>query len=54
MATVLKQGKPKRATQLKGVYTLNPTRMTMKQGSAQSRKAVSSAKTKQPAKAKGK
>ena len=47
---------------LKGVYTLNPTKMVMKSGSAKARKAVTedvpgfrkSPKTKQPSKAKGK
>ena len=43
-----------KATELKGVYRLNPTRMIMKQGSEKARKAVSSGKTKQPVKAKGK
>ena len=51
----MKQGKPKQATKLKGVYTLNPTRAIMKQGSELARKAVSSnKKTSQPTKAKGK
>jgi hypothetical protein len=55
MATVYKQGKPKVATKLKGVYTLNPTRMVMKSGSEQARAAVTrSKKTNKPAKAKGK
>jgi hypothetical protein len=55
MATVMKQGKPKQATQLKGVYTQNPTSMIMKQGSAKTRAAVTRSKTmKKPAKAKGK
>lgn len=47
---------------LKGVYTLNPTKMVMKSGSTKSRKAVTSdvpgfkanPKPKQPVKAKGK
>jgi len=40
---------------LKGVYRLNPTGATMKQGSEKARRAVSSSqKTKQPVKAKGK
>ena len=52
---LMKQGKPKQATKLKGVYTLNSTRATMKQGSELARKAVSSTKkTSQPTKAKGK
>ena len=51
----MKQGKPKQATKLKGVYTLNPTKATMKLGSELARKAVSGSKqTKQPTKAKGK
>jgi hypothetical protein len=55
MASIYKQGKPKQATQLKGVYTLNPTTMVMKSGSEQSRAAVTRSKTmNKPAKAKGK
>ena len=55
MATIMKQGKPKQATKLKGVYTLNPTRMILKQGSAGARAAVTRSKTiKKPGKAKGK
>lgn len=55
MATVYKQGKPKVATKLKGVYTQNPTTMVMKSGSEQARAAVTrSKKTNKPVKAKGK
>ena len=51
----MKQGKPKQATMLKGIVSLNPTQMIMKQGSLKARKAVSSnKKTSQPTKAKGK
>ena len=53
--SLMRQGKPKQAMKLKGVYTLNPTQAMMKQGSEKARKAVSgSKKTKQPVKAKGK
>ena len=53
--SLMRQGKPGRAAPLKGVYTLNPTKAVMKQGSEKARKAVSgSKKTKQPVKAKGK
>jgi hypothetical protein len=52
--SLMRQGKPKQAIKLAGVYTLNPTKATMKQGSEKARKAVSSSKTKQPTKAKGK
>jgi hypothetical protein len=53
--SLMRQGKPKQAMKLKGVYTLNPTKAVMKQGSEKARKAVSgSKKTKQPVKAKGK
>ena len=53
--SLMKQGKPKTAIKLKGIVTLNPTKATMKQGSEQARKAVTtSKKTKQPVKAKGK
>lgn len=55
MATIYKQGQPKRAAKLKGVVTLNPTRMVMKSGSEQARAAVTrSKKTNKPVKAKGK
>lgn len=37
----MKETKPKtKATMLKGVYNLNPTKMVMKQGSEQARRAV--------------
>ena len=53
--SLMKQGKPKTAIKLKGVYTLNPTKATMKLGSERARKAVTAKKqTKQPGKAKGK
>lgn len=49
----MKQTKPKtKATQLKGVYNLNPTRMVMKAGSEQARRAVT--KGKKPTTPKGK
>ena len=52
---LMKQGKPKQATKLKGIVTLNPTKAIMKLGSEKARKAVSSnKKTSQPTKAKGK
>ena len=55
MASIYKQGKPKTATQLKGVYTLNPTTMVMKSGSEKSRAAVTRTRTtNKPTKAKGK
>jgi hypothetical protein len=55
MATTMKQGKPRQATKLKGVYTMNPTRMIMKQGSAGARAEVTKTKVvKKPGKAKGK
>lgn len=55
MASIMKQGKPKTAVKLKGVYTLNPTKMIMKQGSAQARAEVTKSKVvKKPMKAKGK
>jgi len=55
MASLFKQGKPKQATKLKGVYTLNPTTMVMKSGSEQSRAAVTrNKKMNKPSKAKGK
>jgi hypothetical protein len=55
MATTMKQGKPKSAAKLKGVYTLNPTRMILKPGSAKARAEVTKSKTiKKPGKAKGK
>jgi len=41
----MKTNKPS-ARRLKGVYTLNPTAMIMKQGSQKSRSAVSEPKTK--------
>ena len=55
MASIYKQGKPKQATQLKGVYTLNPTKSVMKSGSERARAAVTKTKVvKKPVKAKGK
>lgn len=55
MRTSLKKNKPA----LKGVYTLNPTRAVMKQGSKAARKAVATTLTtatkyNKPIKAKGK
>lgn len=50
----MKQGGPKTAIKLKGVFTLNPTTMIMKQGSKEERKALTKTKSNKPAKAKGK
>ena len=57
--SVMKQGKSGTAIKLKGVITLNPTKMIMKQGSKEERKALTSNNKSnrsitKPVKAKGK